>query len=447
MGTAMNLTIIIIVAAIGVPALVYSLISYFNQAGQNQRIDMEALSISQETAARIAADNSLTTQINQETAARIAKDMTLMVNVSTLSSNITTTNSNLNVTNSYLNTTNNNLVALNNSVTQSGILNSVVNSVNTLSGNLTVNGIVPIVVNTTGGGGLTIYLQNTTIVPGSYSDGSGGLAFSVDYSGRLTFANSSNGLNQTLTYLLQSVASLSGNLSMVNGTLTVLVANVSAPSGVVPGTYTNPSFSVNAQGYITNATSGTITLAGDVINNALNNTVAKLQGRPIDVTSSPTFNNVTIDPQTILSVLTPAPLTYVLDSNIFTSTGYVVLTTNSPATPTIGNFTIPSKYFILPYIGQFSVSVELTGSGYNNGQSMFNKVVYYFQTSGVNLVSAYSPTTIYALFNFPFFPVFFSVATVGNNLIQFQFSSPISTLIVPAYISYSATIIIAPVQV
>lgn len=340
MGVAAHFTIVLVFLAIGLPALIYACISYFGQAKQDTRIDMEALNLQQETNARTAKDMQLMTQLAQETTNRITSDTALNASIALLRVNVTTIESTP-VVNNINNLTGGNVTFVggpglnlnvtNNSTIVIGLRNTTVipgrysfptlvidpdgRISNATNGTM---GTVPAVTLVNSGVGLTggpinstgtLSLANTTVVPGNYIYPS----LSVNPRGQIT----SIGNNTAVTTVTAGIGLTGGNITLSG---TIGMANTT----VVPGSYVNPSFVVNERGQLTSATNNSLTLGGDVSGILSTTTVNSIQGAVVSVVSSGTYG-----------------VRYSLRNYAYTKSNYVIFNTAVTGSFVVDTITIP----------------------------------------------------------------------------------------------------------
>lgn len=224
-------------------------------------------------------------------------------------------------------------------------------------------------------------LSNTTVVPGTYEFAT----LTVDQQGRLQFADT--GLTN-LTALVQSMASneiITGN-GLTNGTVANTTTIELADTIVTPGPYTYASITVDQQGRLTSASSGT----APVTNVA---TGTGLMGGPITatgtialadtiVTPGPyTYASLTVDQQGRLTAASSgtAPVTSVatgtgLTGGPITTTGTIALADTTVAT---GSYT----YASLTVDAQGRLTAASSGTDYGSAIGMIQTDIIGITTS------------------------------------------------------------------
>ena len=193
--------------------------------------------------------------------------------------------------------------------------NTVVNSV--------VNGQGISVLTTNGTA--TVTLADTTVIAGAYNY----VSLNVNAQGQIT----SVGSNAVITNITTGTG-LTGGTILSSGIIGI------ANTGVTAGNnYVNSRFNVNAQGQLTSVTNNSLTLGGDVTGSPNTNLVSNLQGRTLTVASLPSYSISA--PGFNVTSSTPAGITYNLDSNVYVQTRYMNLYLVTTGAHRIDTFATP----------------------------------------------------------------------------------------------------------
>lgn len=466
MGVAAHFTIVLVFLAIGLPALIYACISYFGQAKQDTRIDMEALNLQQETNARTAKDMQLMTQLAQETTNRITSDAALNASISVLRVNVTTIESKP-VVNSINNLTNGNVTFVggaglnvnvtNNSTIVIGLRNTtvipglyvfptlVIDSDGRI-GNATngTMGTVPAVTLVNSGVGLTggpinstgtLSLANTTVVPGNYifpllSINERGQITSASNNSAVTTVMGGTGLN---TQTMSTPTTISTTLSIAN-------------TGVTAGSYVNPSFTVNAQGQLTSATNNSLVLGGDVSGILSTTTVNSIQGVPISaaaVTNAALSGSCASGGTYIGVFVSPFGVYRSFNSRIFTKTNHAVLNlTSCLGIVPLENYSLPSS-ICQPNGCAVTACLEFTAVQNGGGGSVQSDKCYFFTTISGVVTQFGGPSVRYNTENIASSNAQFRTIAGDTNVIQFVYDAG-GSFTLSMSLTYKLTFRIAP---
>lgn len=470
MGVAAHFTIVLVFLAIGLPALIYACISYFGQAKQDTRIDMEALNLQQETNARTAKDMQLMTQlaqettnritqVTQETNNRIASDAALNASIAVLRAT-PVVNSINNLTDSNvtfvggaglnLNVTNNStiVIGLQNTTVIPGryifptlmidpdgrISNATNGTIATIPAVTLVNSGVGLTggpINSTG----TLSLANTTVVPGNYIFP----LLSINARGQITSASN----NTAVT----TVTGGTGLNTMTMNTPTTVSTTLSISStGVSPGSYVNPSFVVNAQGQLTSATNNSLVLGGDVSGNLSTTTVNSIQGVPISaaaVTNAALSGSCGSGGTYVGNFVSPFGVYRSFNSRIFTKTNHAILNlTSCLGIVPLENYSLPSS-ICQPNGCAVTACFEFTAVQSGGGGNVQSDKCYFFTTISGVVTQFGGPSIRYNAENIASSNAQFRTIAGDTNVIQFVYDAGGSFTLSMTF-TYKLTFRIAP---